>query len=557
MARRRLIEIALPASVAVTPVLVGAARDWSHRSRISFWGDQALIDIEARDSLLGRNLLGVYDRYGWHHLGPLWLCLLGVARWLGSGSEIAVSIGFYFLQALAIVGVVAVAHRLRPGLTGWWAALVLVAYQWSYGLERLGTVWAPYAIALPAALLVLLVADIVASRDPWPSTLPAAVCATFLCQTDVGTLVVVLVLIVATPLLRVTIRPGSKGWGWGTRHWRSRAATLAAVLGALWLAPVVQQLSTRPGNLVQAYRFFTTHHAVRALSTSMRAADTVFGLFPFRTDERLAVYDARPGWLETHSALSHPWYLLYLAGVVVVGVVALKHRKLPALATAAATGLAILAAGWSVLLVYGPLYPYLVLWMGALVIPAWVALWLLLAPLVAPLLAPLVASARTHRLEPGRRLMLPLASVVLAAVICAVFAGGRRVPLTDWSSHLSRRAWSAVASASLAPGVRKVYVDIASGSAMPVAAAIADQLVRHHLQVDVNRKALYYLDPSFAPHRGAQLRVVVCCPRGDPPLDVAHLDLRARVGGEAIYTQAVGRSPSHGRKVRGGYLGDA
>ena len=44
-----------------------------------------MIDLEARDSLLGRNLLGVYDRYEWHHLGPLWLLALGVVRWAGGG----------------------------------------------------------------------------------------------------------------------------------------------------------------------------------------------------------------------------------------------------------------------------------------------------------------------------------------------------------------------------------------------------------------------------------------------------------------------------------------
>ena len=140
--RRKLVQVALPAAVAVTPVLVGAARAWSNRAGIWFWGDQALIDIEARNSLSGHNLVGVYDRYGWHHLGPLWLQVLGLFRWLGGGSAVAVAFGFYALQALAVVGIVMVAYRLRPGLTAWWAALVLLGYEWSFGLERLGTVWA-------------------------------------------------------------------------------------------------------------------------------------------------------------------------------------------------------------------------------------------------------------------------------------------------------------------------------------------------------------------------------------------------------------------------------
>ena len=418
LARRKFVEVAVPAAVAITPLLVGAFKDWSDRASIWFWGDQALIDLEARNSLLGRDLLGVYDRYGWHHLGPLWLQMLGVAHWLGGGSPVAVSLGFYALQAVAAVAIVLVAYRLRPGLTGWWAALVLLAYEWSFGLERLGTVWAPYAIALPAALLVLLVADVAVNRDPWPSTIAAAVCAAFLCQTDISTVVLVLVLVVAAPILRMTsraaVRVGARGpndtssgdraWGWA-RHWRSRAVTLAVVLGVIWLPTVVQQLSTSPGNLVQAYRFLTTHHSVRTITVSVRAADTLFGLFPFRLEEQPAKRDANPAWLVNHSLWEHPWYLAYIGAAILIGAAALLLRKQPALALAGSTTVAILAAGWSILLAYGALFPYLVVWTGALVIPAWVAGWLVIAPVLpslGPEGAPQPAGATSPRPEaPG------------------------------------------------------------------------------------------------------------------------------------------------------------
>ena len=131
------------------PLAMEALRACTTRTNIWFWGDQALIDIEARNSLVGRNLLGVYDRYGWHHLGPMWLLVLGVFRWLGGGSPVAVALGSYVLQAAAAAAIVVVANRLRPGLTAWWAAIVLLGYEWSFGLERLGTVWAPYTVACP------------------------------------------------------------------------------------------------------------------------------------------------------------------------------------------------------------------------------------------------------------------------------------------------------------------------------------------------------------------------------------------------------------------------
>ena len=121
-------------------------------------------------------------RYGWHHLGPIWPLVLGIFRWLGGGSSLSLVLGSYVVQAAAAPAIVVVAGRLWPGLTAWWAALVVLGYEWTFGLERLGIVWAPYAIVLPTALLVLLVADVAASRDPWPPTIGAAVCATFLSQ---------------------------------------------------------------------------------------------------------------------------------------------------------------------------------------------------------------------------------------------------------------------------------------------------------------------------------------------------------------------------------------
>jgi hypothetical protein len=555
------MEAGLPAAVAITPILIGAFRDWSDRAGIWLWGDQALIDIEARNSLAGHNLLGVYDRYGWHHLGPLWLLVLGVARWLGGGSAVATALGFYFLQALAVVAIVMVAYRMRRGLTGWWAALVLVGYEWSFGLDRLGTIWAPYAIALPTALLVLLVADVVVSRDPWPSTIGTAVCASFLAQTDVGTVVVVLVLVVAAPLLRATARAalggdheGGRGrsagaWGWATAHWRSRAATLTAIVGVLWLPPVIQQLSTSPGNLVQAYRFLTTHHSDRTLAISVKAADTLFGLFPFRLDEQRATHDARPGWLLSHPIWDHPWYLLYLAGMVVIGIGALRYRKLPALAVAAATCIAILAAGWSIVLAYGPLYPYLVLWTGALVVPAWIAAWLLLAPAVAPAPGDRTAEAPRSASLRRPRLLVPVASVVAAGAVCAAFVGGL-APLTDGSAHLGRLSWDAVAKAALAPKVKTVYVDIVSQNAMPEAAAIADELLRHHRRLEFNRSALFFVDPSFTPRWPDQLKIIVCCGQGDPGGQGGGTDFRAMVGGQRIYTLAGGPTSHHGRSGR-------
>jgi hypothetical protein len=564
--RRKLIGVALPAVIASAPVVGEAVHLLSSGRSLWFWGDQALIDIEARNSILGRNLLGVYDRFGWHHPGPLWLLILGVFRWVGGGSPMAVVIGSYALQVAAVVGIVVVAQRLRPGLTAWWAALLLIGYEWSYGPDRFGIIWAPYAVALPVALLVLLVADVITSPNPWGPFIATVVCASFLFQTDISTALLVVVMVLAAPFLRWTLRGvmlarasghhaanedlwENTGWGWSTGAWRRPAAVLAGVVGVLWLAPVIQQLSTSPGNLVQVYRFLTTHQSYRSWRLSLRAADTIFGFFPFRLDELPAAKDANTTWLVSHSVTDHPWYLLYVAGMVVAGWLALRYRQLPALALATVSVLGMLVAFWSIGLVYGPLYPYLVAWSGALVIPAWITIWVALAPLAASVGREWAPHA--GRLLPGGGeggLVLPLAGLVAATVLTTSFAAGP-VPMTSEPTLLARDSWDAVAAAALRPNVKTVYVDIGSQSAMPEAAAIADQMIRHGRRVEVNSAALYFLDPSFAHKTPAQLNITVCCGVDDPGRPPIGLRFSAKVGGQGIYSLADGPT-SHGRAAR-------
>jgi hypothetical protein len=558
---RQKSRAAAPALVAAMPLLVVALRAVATHG-VWFWGDQALIDIEARDSLLGRNLLGVYDRYGWHHLGPLWLLLLGVSRWLGGGSPDAVIFGTCVLQAAVAAAIVVVAARLRPGLTAWWAALVLLGCEWSLGLDRLGTVWAPYSIALPTALFVLLIAHIVVSPKPWAPTVAAAVCGSFLLQTDISTIVIVAVLVMATPLLRLATRARPRprtgpdagrpsngadtgrrwalqpGWGWSGGNWRAGAASLVAVVVVLWLPPGIEQLTTSPGNVVQVYRFVSTHPSDQTLETSLEAAGTVFGSFPLRVGERSGKRDSDPAWLVDKPIWERPWYLAYILLTVGAAALAVLRRQRQALALAATSCIAILAAGWSVGLIYGPLYPYLVFWTGALVVPAWVACWLALAPAPHPVpgrrASAFLGLAARHR---WARLSVPLASLAAAATVSTAFVV-YPFPMTGVTSVLGRRSWQAVSAGVLAPRVKVLYIDMVSPDAMPEAAAIADQALRRGRRVEVNRAALYFLDPSFAPTAKAQLRVFVCCGRPDPGQPPRGLWFSARVGGQAIYTSA-------------------
>lgn len=391
------------------------------RGGIWLWGDQAAIDLEARDSLLGRNLLGVYDRYGWHHLGPLWLLGLGLVRSVGGGSPDALVIASFLLQAVAAAGIVLVASRLQAGrLAPWSAALAVVAYEWDFGPQRFGTVWAPYAISLPTALIVLLVADALTNDKPWPAVFGSLVCASFLVQTDVGTSVVVAALVA----LGLALGALNGFRRFRTAGWRPRAGVLVALALVAWLPPLIQQFTTDPGNLAQVLRFFTTHSSRRSWHETLRALSTLFGTFPLERGAHGANPDSKLTWLGAVPARSRPWFLVYLLGIASSAAYALARRRERAATRAGACLVSLLAATWSVHSAYGDLYPYIVVWMAGLAVPAWVAAALAFAPSLG---------AGARRL--GRHALPPAALLATAAVA----AGFRRHPFAHGRKPVASR----------------------------------------------------------------------------------------------------------------------
>ena len=393
-------------------------------------------------------------------------CWCWASPLLGGGSAKALVVGSYTIEAAAAAAIVVVANRLRPGLVAWWAALVVIGYEWSFGLERLGTVWAPYAVALPAALLVLLVADVAASQHPWPPTIAAAVCASFLCQTEISTLLMVVALALVAPLLRWAVRvPGQAGRRpsshrpavvSGQTTWLVErpmvvgGALLGALLVVVWLPPVVQQLTTawEPGGRLQFLYLTLGAPYVAGFAQSGRHRLRVVPV-PGRSAVRQP--RCRPRWLVASPIWQRPWYLLYIGVNIGSAIAARLRRQRPAFALAVATAVAMLAAASSLPVIYGPISPYLVFWMGALVVPTLVAGGLALAP-AGSSTSTKRASVLTRLGVPARwaDAGLPLVSLVTAASVGTAFALGP-VPMTGGPSRLGRDAWRAVATAATAP----------------------------------------------------------------------------------------------------------
>jgi len=515
--------MAAAAVVGAAPLLLTVARLAILRPPVWLWGDQALTDIASLNVYRGKMFLGPYSRFGWHHPGPAWFFFLGVFRAVGGGSPVALLAGCLLGTALAAALVVILVWRWLGPRAGWVAAALLAAFQWSFSFDRVAALWNPYAVAVPALLLIVLCARVASARVWWPAFLGTAATASFLVQTDVSTGIVVGALVVAALATRIVAALLSRGGAGGRdeprpaagwRQWTWRGVSLAAVLAVFWSLPLYQQATQHPGNMSQLVTFFRTNHSGHHGLDSIRAVDTVWASFPFRLDDAGQVNDANPIVLTRHGIVTHPFFFLYLVAAVVLLVVFARRRSWMRAALAGATAVALLAGTVSAFGAQGPLYPYLVQWMQPFVIPV----WLLAVELVADALGRRLARPAGHAPAPRARRAGPRWAIALACAVSllASVATLHRGPASATTVDFARQAWVAAAPAVRAPTTHVVLVQPGSPDNAPIAEAIADQAMRSGKVVEVPSSYVYLFDPSFAPTGRADLEVIVCCSAAYP-----------------------------------------
>lgn len=230
--RTRWALVALVALPVVVGGLAALGREWHPAS------DWALIELAVRDVGADTPLVGPFSRFGWNHPGPMLFWVLAVPyRILGSSST-AVLTGAAALNVACIGGIGWIAHR-RGGwpLLAWTSALLALLLLGAPD-DLLVDPWNPSIVVLPFALLMLLSWSLTAG-DHRLAPLWVLV-ASFILQSHVGYAPVVVVL-------------GAWALIWLLRtHGRTAVPWLAgaAALGlALWLPPLIQQLTGDPGNL--------------------------------------------------------------------------------------------------------------------------------------------------------------------------------------------------------------------------------------------------------------------------------------------------------------------
>lgn len=383
-------------------------------------GDIALTELKVRDvwsrhppliGLAGR--IGPFAHQG-SHPGPLsFYALWPVYRLFGATPMALVASGT-LLQLLAVGGALWMSFR-RGGLRlAVGVAVILALLTRGYGSVTLTEPWNPFLPVMWWFLFMIAVWSVLCDDLV---AFPVAVFAGSLCmETHISYLGLVgglsVVLLAALALAAHRRRGDARGrrqalwWGLG-----------GIVLGlVLWAPPVIEQLTTSPGNGTVIYRHFTNPpEAAAGLGKGVQ----------------LLLVPLNPWWwIRGHQAVLGSTIpgLAMLAVWAVTAVLAWRwrHRALIGLHVVIAVGLVLGLI--SATKIFGPLYAYLVLW-------AWGVAGLLFIGVGSTL-----AVAVTRRLQGPRRERAGLVATAVLAAVTVLVAGAFTVSASSVKFRAQRQS---------------------------------------------------------------------------------------------------------------------
>jgi hypothetical protein len=212
-------------------------------------GDMALLELYTRRAADGTLAIGPYSRFGWHHPGPILFYAYEPFYALFGSRFIGLRWAALTLNLASLVLVLAIAWRYGRGPLSVALACGLGLFILRYP-DVLGSPWNAHILIFPLACLLVVCAAVVSRHGRWWPM--AAIAASLLTQSHVGTAPTVLTLGVATFawLLfdRVAASPGP-----ADRRWFGIGL---GVLLLLWLPPIVEELGPGEGNLTAIWRSF-------------------------------------------------------------------------------------------------------------------------------------------------------------------------------------------------------------------------------------------------------------------------------------------------------------
>jgi len=348
---RRVASVLAVAIVAVS--VLAAARRAAPAYPVS---DNALIELATINALDGRQLYGPYSRYGWQHPGPMLFYLLA-PFYAAAGSRTAgLAAGALAINLAALAAALWVLIRhAGPILTVAFTALFTLYFARVPGLVV--SSWNAHTTIVASAAVVVISAVVAAGQIRLLPLFLAV--ASFVLQTHVATfpLVAVTAALVVAAIGRRWIGASAEERA-GLKAQANRAAW---VLAALWLLPLVEELSRPAGNMSAMWQFARQPPRGGTLPQAFDAwASALTGVFHagLSLPQGRLIVRSMAAWPRVVAVL----HLLLLAAVVVW---AARHRRHVHAWMAAQSLAGSVAALWAVTRIPDGIHDHEVFWISA------------------------------------------------------------------------------------------------------------------------------------------------------------------------------------------------
>ena len=137
------------------------------------------------------------------------------------------------------------------------------------------------------------------------------------------------------------------------------AALGLGVLAAMWIPPLVQNLTTHPGNLDLIYRFFTSSHPGHPFGHALWAVVATDAVFVFGPDE---IMHKAQGALPAHAAVAIVVLIVLVLAAVAAVVRGRHHANRFAVTLGAFSLVGLVTTVFAVANITGRIWGYLILW---------------------------------------------------------------------------------------------------------------------------------------------------------------------------------------------------
>jgi hypothetical protein len=485
------LAVLLIGLVLLPPLLLLARQLVAGLPEIAVGSDPALVELATIDAARGRQSLGPYSRFGFHHPGPAMFYFLLPGYLLGGRSHGGLLLGALLLNLFGLAAAAIAATRLGER----WLALATLALLpllvLRLGPAGLSSAWNPNLVVIAFVATVISGAAVaLGASAPLPLLVVAGSLAA---QSHLALVGPVATVVVFAAVLRLLPRARSGGGEGAEARGARWAAVLAAVLGvAAWAPVALEQVANEPGNLTRIAAYLAEARPAQSLAATFDAYGRAAGSW-------LAAPFGIGDGSRSAGALG-----LALAALQPVALALAVRRRRPALEVLAGLGTALaVIALVTIRGMASPLHEYLTRWIGGL--------GLVHGVVVLGALLPRRLDQDVETQPAGRA---ALAAVVGVAVLGTGLSLAKVAAYRSWREQAAAPVFARIGRAGAAASARTVgtgpvHVSIGEGASWELAAGVVLRLVKDGRAVSVDPQWAFMFGPGRAGPPEA-IRLLVC-----------------------------------------------